>query len=133
MASVVLRFVQRMPKSEEAIAMTHIWIGRSGALPLTLSLYVDERTGQGRALAKALVNALLNYTSRWEHVKFSCLPVPSSQLEHMPCLRTLSYEGTHIWIKRSPLTLGPYVVLLLSEETFHALVQVEALLNAPID
>ncbi|KAF8350990.1 hypothetical protein F5887DRAFT_189832 [Amanita rubescens] len=90
--TLFLGFEHAMPKSkvEEAVAMTHIWIKRSGALPLTLTLYVARHTGQNKALAKALVNAFFDYTSRWEHVGFYYLCIPLSQREHMPCLRTLS-------------------------------------------
>ena len=92
--TLFLDFKRATPKSkvtEEAVAMTHIWIRRSGVLPLTLSLQVKPcRAGKdNHALGEALLNALFNYASRWEHVGFSYLPIPLSQLEHMPCLRTL--------------------------------------------
>lgn len=97
--TLFLDFKRAMPKSklmEEAVAMTHIWIGRSGALSLTLSLRVKQY-GDNRALGEAMLNALLNYELRWEHVGFYDLPIPPSQLEHMPCLRTLimsAFKGT---------------------------------------
>ncbi|KAF8350993.1 hypothetical protein F5887DRAFT_1278040 [Amanita rubescens] len=124
--TLFLVFEQAMPKSkvEEVIAMMHIWIGRSGVLPLTLSLCVEQlRVRQDiQALGKAVLNALFNYMSRWEHVGFSYLPIPPSQLEHMPCLRTLivpTYEGAQFpfascpnlarirWHFKSAVSLAP--------------------------
>ena len=89
-----LTFTKTMPKSkskEETIAMTHVWIKRSGELPLTLRLriYLD---GDFQALCQALVNAITSYTSRWEHVAFDFADSPISlpPLGNMPCLRTFT-------------------------------------------
>ena len=81
-----------MPKSkskEDTIAMTHVWIKRSGELPLTLMLcvYLD---GDFQALCQALENAITSYTFRWEHVEFNFAnsPISLPRLGNMPCLRT---------------------------------------------
>ncbi|KAF8350996.1 hypothetical protein F5887DRAFT_190044 [Amanita rubescens] len=90
-----LTFTKTMPKSklatEETIAMTHVWIKRSGELPLTLRLYVCSGGGS-QTLYEALLNAITSYTSRWEHVEFRFVPSPiaSLQLGNMPYLRTIS-------------------------------------------
>ena len=88
--TLFLDFGQTMPEPKEAVAMTHTWIGRSGMLPLTLSLFAGDED-----LVKAMVNALINYTSRWEHVRFTYIFIPLSRLEPMPCLRTLSCWTRH--------------------------------------
>ena len=88
-----LTFTKTMPKSkskEETIAMTHIWIKRSGELPLTLKLFVRV-DGDFQALCQALENAITSYTSRWEHIEFNFADSPISlpQLGNMPCLRSV--------------------------------------------
>src|SRR6266550_8884824 len=86
-----LTFRKTMPKSKEAIDMTHVWIKRSGELPLTLRLNVclDD---DFQALCEALMNAITSYASRWEHVDFLFRDSPISlpQLGDMPCLRTFT-------------------------------------------
>ncbi|KAF8343672.1 hypothetical protein F5887DRAFT_971568, partial [Amanita rubescens] len=81
---------------EEAIDVTHVWIKRSGELPLTLRLRVLERlNGDFQPLCEALVNAITSYASRWEHVEFRFLDCPISlpQLGNMPCLRTFTMRA----------------------------------------
>ncbi|KAF8329935.1 hypothetical protein F5887DRAFT_1002820 [Amanita rubescens] len=90
-----LTFTKMMPKSkstEETIAMTHVWIKRSGGLPLTLKLYVHPGGESQALLCEALVNAITSYTSRWEHVEFIFIhsPIALPQLGNMPYLRTIS-------------------------------------------
>jgi hypothetical protein len=86
-----LTFTKTMPKSEETITMTHIWIKRSGELPLTLRLVVHLDSGF-QAVCQALVNAITSYTSRWEHVEFNLgdPPISLPQLGNMPYLRTFA-------------------------------------------
>jgi hypothetical protein len=76
---------------EETIAMIHVWIKRSGQLPLTLKLYVRLPSCDCQASSEALLNALINYTSRWEHVQLCFIRrIAIPQLGNMPCLRTFS-------------------------------------------
>ncbi len=71
--------------------MTHVWIKRSGELPLTLRLYA-RLGGDSQALCEALLNAITSYTSRWEHVDFRYVhpSIVLPQLGKMPYLRTIS-------------------------------------------
>lgn len=82
-------FLPLRPKSnrEEAITMTHTWIRRSGELPLTLAVYtMGSCSGD---FYNPLLNALINYASRWEHVNFNYF-ISLPQVGHMPCLRSFN-------------------------------------------
>ncbi len=80
-----ITFGRKSKRKEEAVSMTHIWIKRSGELPLTLGL--TEYIGDD--FRKALLNALVSYASRWEHVNFHHL-ISLPQVGHMPCLRSFN-------------------------------------------
>ncbi|KAF8350988.1 hypothetical protein F5887DRAFT_1124909 [Amanita rubescens] len=92
-----ITFKREPKRKEEAVSMTHIWIKRSGELPLTLGL--TEYTGDD--FRQALLNALISYASRWEHVNFHHL-ISLPRVGHMPCLR--SFDMT---INNFPFTSCP--------------------------
>ena len=90
-----LTSVRQVRREDEVAALTHKWLERSGALPLTLRveacfLYGD--IGGFQVMVTALLFALSHYSSRWEHVDLcfrACPPIIFPQPDHMPCIRSL--------------------------------------------
>ena len=100
-------FGPHVPSAEHVVDLIHMWVGRAGALPLTIKFGWSNRFHPTRKETESnadrslrIYDALSKYTSRWESLIIS-LPAgmlaPLSRSDDVPLLRYLSMriDGYH--------------------------------------
>ncbi|KAJ7689550.1 hypothetical protein B0H17DRAFT_1011967 [Mycena rosella] len=88
-------------KLEQRLQTTTAWLGRSGQCPLSISLQSTfDRTSFTSTTQNHLIQALLPFASRWEHMTFTTLFSVLATISHLtaadvPMLKSVSISEIH--------------------------------------
>ncbi|KAJ7441737.1 hypothetical protein FB451DRAFT_1190924 [Mycena latifolia] len=98
-------FDSALPVFEDKLAqrleVTKMWLGRSGQCPLSISLQSTfDRTGFTSATQNHLIQALVPFASRWEHITLTSLFSVLATIGHLterdvPRLKSVSISEIH--------------------------------------
>ncbi|KAJ6573514.1 hypothetical protein DFH09DRAFT_1152022 [Mycena vulgaris] len=67
-------------KVVQRVETTKMWLGRSGQCPLSISV---NATASNNGLAARIIQALLPFKSRWEHIAFTAMTSGFTALSHL--------------------------------------------------